>query len=588
METVNKICLVALIFSLALSCSDEEMPEVLTDADPETVDGSLSFDFTTDSQIEEAIARGLNAFNTPGRIQSDAACVNCHTPDGFDLAFFDFKREDIIRRAEPHITLAEANDIADMVDALRKKYKIQNPKDPRAHRLFQPGGVVLPGDTRSDRDFTFLNVELRKWVPTLFNEKVDNEATALKIRDEIASINLQKMQIGIPLPRWAGDSFHGDEFGTVDEWMPNIPCLDSDPEVKQQRANYINYPSRNNLKALIRAIRTYTDCEDGSIDKGKGSMGKIVARNKYISGLLAMHLKREELFGIQHSEDGDFVLSWWDQKPKNDHRFRMSTPNNFIWGIGDKGRKPGPDQGLKSGKYEKNSGQEFLETAGFSEFSIQGQTDGISKFYLQNDLQSSWFWLNGTFDSRRHTGYSRLAFSRSGYAGHALIKSYFDTYKSNFGPFSYSGHRAFHPRGYTKGLNNLKKYAANYEAPSGYVERYDFVQTQLAWTMLYVTKNWLDDPDRFEIKKNDDLRGMARITNFLWREKGEQAAYDWYYKYGPLVAQYVTNDKMKELGTKGYLDWTLDDPHTGGPGELREGHGHGRISGEDYEEYEWE
>ncbi len=573
MTKVHFYAVLVSIFSI-FSCQNENFDEYVVAPLEFTQDGSITFDFNTNPKIDSTIQAGLTIFSKPGKIQDNAKCVNCHNPDAFDLAFFDFKREDIIRRAIPHVEENEAIAIANMIEATRTKYKIDSPKDPRQHRLFQPGNAVIEGSNRTERDYNFLKNELCKWAPTLCNQEINSVEKAILVRDEIAAINLSEMKVGIPLPLWASDHFHGQEFGNVDEWMPNMPCLDQDPIIEDYRQNYVEYPSRQNIKLLVTAIENYTDCDQSQVNGNRGVSGKRVAINKFTAGLIAMHIQREEIFGIPKSSDGDFQIAWWEEeKPKGDRRFRLSVPTNKIWGIGDIGRKPRPDMSLRTGRYQLHSAQDFLETAGFSQFTLDGQVNGESDFYMQNDLQTSWFWLNGCgFDSKRHTGYSRLAISRSGYPGHALIKSYFDTFKDTFGAFSYSTSSVFHPRGYVFN-GDLKKYAENYQAPAGWSALYDDIQTKLAWTMLYVTKAWLDNPNNRDIGKNDDLRGMARVTNFLWRKKGFEEAYEWYYSYGEKVAVHLSNRFHKPGDIKGYLDWVLDDPFTGGPGILGDGHG---------------
>ncbi len=569
------------------SCSDEIEPYETTET--LSVDGSIPFEFTSSPEIEQAIAEGEAIFNKPGQILGGAACANCHAPDAFDLAFFDFAEEDIRRRAAPHVSEEDADAIVRYVDAIRERYNLTQLASSREHRLFQPGGSVLNGSKSIERDFEFLKTELPKWVPSLFTTSDVDEALALQIRDELADINLQEMRIGIEFPLWASDHFHGDAFGTVNEWMPNLPCLDSNPRIQEIRSNYSAYPSRANLRKLIDAVENYSECSDQNLPLERGNIGRIVAKKKYISGLMAMHLMREKAFGMDMPKDGDFVFGWWDERVATSARYRGSSPSNRIWEIGDHFRKPLPDQGLKTGTFPLNSAQELLEVAGFDLATIEGQTSSQNSFLMKNEIQSSWFWLNGTFDSHRHTGYSREAMERAGFAAHAMIKANFDFYKLNFGNFSYSDYLAFHPMAHVK-IKGLDKYAEAYAAPSGYLELYDELQVKLAWTMLYVTKNWIDDPDKKGVGKNDDLKNMALITNFLWRVKKEEAALEWYYEYGGKVVKNLNNPDVEKYGETGFLERVLDSRFTGGPGELGDHHGVENmhlLDGEDGEDHEY-
>ena len=85
------------------------------------------------------------------------ACMTCHGPDPFEIAFAGFSDEDIFRRAEPHVTVPEAQKIVDAVHLIRDTYNLPA-RDPMTVRPFQPGsGQPLPAasDAWHDRDKAF-------------------------------------------------------------------------------------------------------------------------------------------------------------------------------------------------------------------------------------------------------------------------------------------------------------------------------------------------------------------------------------------------------------------------------------------------
>ena len=99
--------------------------------------------------VDVRIARGLVAWRKPGAINYKAACANCHGPDGYELAMYNFDDTDLRRRAKPHLSASDAEDIVTLVHAVREKYGIKKLLDPMKDRPFQPGGEVLPGATGS-------------------------------------------------------------------------------------------------------------------------------------------------------------------------------------------------------------------------------------------------------------------------------------------------------------------------------------------------------------------------------------------------------------------------------------------------------
>ncbi len=102
----------------------------------------------TDAQVSDAYTRGLKAWRTPGAVDGNA-CVFCHGPDAIEFAALGYTDSQIYRRAFTHVDQSVADDVIDMVHALRAKFKITQPPDPAVARPFQPGGEPLPGAVSS-------------------------------------------------------------------------------------------------------------------------------------------------------------------------------------------------------------------------------------------------------------------------------------------------------------------------------------------------------------------------------------------------------------------------------------------------------
>ena len=240
---------------------------------------------------DDVFKQGMVAWRTPGG-KFNSACSSCHSPDAFDLAEFGFDDATIRRRALAHVGDADASKIIALVHATRKRYNLQ-PMDPMNDRPLQPGGAVLAGATSEDRDFAF-GKSLIPLLPTLMTGRVDSLEKAKKARDEIMAIDPRNLKIGIPINRWSEDIFHGDEHGTVADWMTDLPCA-PDP-VKQQEwfalvDKYVQSPTDDNLWAIYNAVpgdtKSFTDMP----------FSNEFSYRKYRAMLVAQHLLRERAMG---------------------------------------------------------------------------------------------------------------------------------------------------------------------------------------------------------------------------------------------------------------------------------------------------
>jgi hypothetical protein len=242
----------------------------------------------------QAIKEGLVAWRTPGG-RLNSACASCHSPDAFDLAQFAFDDATIRRRALSHVNAENATKIVALVHAMRRKYDIDKPLDPMNDRPLQPGVQILPGATSEDRDLAF-GRSLIPLMPTLMTGRVNSLEMANKARQEIMSVDPRRLQIGIPINRWSEDIFHGDEHGTVADWLTDLPCA---PDPAKQKEwfdivdQYIAAPTDENLWRIYNAVPDHT------VPFTNMPFSKEFAYHKYLAMLVGQQLLRERALGVQ-------------------------------------------------------------------------------------------------------------------------------------------------------------------------------------------------------------------------------------------------------------------------------------------------
>ncbi|MCX6341515.1 MAG: hypothetical protein NTU72_03950 [Fimbriimonadales bacterium] len=201
----------------------------------------------------DILSEGLKIWRKPGAIQNGAACATCHSPDGIELAAYNFTDQDITRRALPHVSQDEAQVLVQYIHTLRAKYQLTTLKSPMEDRPFQPGGSVLPGVTATERDFEF-SKQLATKLPLLFGKPITTFEQAKAAERELLSLEPGKLRIGIPLNRLAEDAFHGKEHGTIAQWFPEEPPSVSNQDLEEWYAaedSYLANPSQEELHKLL-------------------------------------------------------------------------------------------------------------------------------------------------------------------------------------------------------------------------------------------------------------------------------------------------------------------------------------------------
>jgi hypothetical protein len=136
----------------------------------------------------KTLADGLQVFRKRGI--DGIARVNCHSPDGIDLALIGFRDADIMRRARKHLEAADAVKIVQYVHALRDENAITKPCHPRWH-VFQPGGTPLTNSTkRVDQDEAFAKYMNSNKTQFVTSGVVRTLADAERVRTEFGGMDL--------------------------------------------------------------------------------------------------------------------------------------------------------------------------------------------------------------------------------------------------------------------------------------------------------------------------------------------------------------------------------------------------------------
>ena len=231
---------------------------------------------------------------------SGLACAHCHAPDAIDLAMFSIADSDILRRASFHVGAKDAQSILALVQRMRALH-VAAPRDRFTARPLQPGGEVLPGATHYERDAAFGEHLRVKW-PTLTGDRLHTVAQALAAKSEILTYDVRNEPIGIALPRWSEDGFHGGAHGTLNDWLPDIspvPANESDAAVLFGLHDaYIADPTPANLWAIQAHNDVFGVPSTFAGSPLPGTNAGIFGRRKHSSMLAGQHLLRMEHAGV--------------------------------------------------------------------------------------------------------------------------------------------------------------------------------------------------------------------------------------------------------------------------------------------------
>ncbi len=254
----------------------------------------------------ETVAAGLVAWRTPDA--EGNSCASCHSPDGIDLAYPAYTRNDILRRAFAHVDDVTANAIADMIEAVRDHYGWVPTQNPREYRPFQPGGQILPGGTPQERDAAFAD-QLFDMGLIIATGDIDDLATAQLARDELLEVNLWSLPVGIPLDRFSEDMHFGDEHGVLNEWVPNLGHVPNEGEAgtwQDMQDLYLAEPDQSALHDLLDALAD----PDGPVHLNHADLSggiESFEAARFRSLLILSHEQRREMAGLAPRGPQDLV-----------------------------------------------------------------------------------------------------------------------------------------------------------------------------------------------------------------------------------------------------------------------------------------
>lgn len=327
--------------------------------------------------------RGLEAWRRPHSI---GACANCHTPDAYDLAFFNYSDSVILRRAMgQQASVDDAKAIVELVHYLRDRHKIR-PVDVTKYDFLQPGGQVVPGARMIDRDMNFYLLLRQRGLRVAQKERIVTLEEAIKARNEILALDLRTVPIGLRVNAWTSDGFRGDQFFTLQKWIPEIPRHPkpgSEEEWYNLQNQYIENPTPRTLWAYVDRTEELTDhlnLIDATAMGGAERVGAWLKHYRAVQIGGQIMRTNDTRFPDAYTLSDQEILSL-SQNQSKDHANLVHSRIDSLWGSGS------PERGAR-GWYETNGAPEFLDVK-----LRQGN------YRLDANLnQCVWNWLGMVYD----------------------------------------------------------------------------------------------------------------------------------------------------------------------------------------------
>jgi mono/diheme cytochrome c family protein len=357
-------------------------------ADPDCGPGYRSLPPLGEAERAARISRGMAAYRRPG---PKGACAGCHSAAAIDLAFIGFSDADILRRAIPQVGVEDARAVVDLVHALRVRHRIDRPLHPRRFRLLQPGDEPLPemrqpavypqlaspGEHDAARDAAFARALVDDVRLRLVGDPIASLAEARAAERQLLELDLRRLKVGVPFPRWTEDGFHGAGSNVPNEWVAMLARrpADTDPGAFPALADaYIQDPSDANLWRLYDGIERTTAGDDATPLAARWSLRKYQAL-QVASHMLLRRTRAlpDPLAGVASTDPAE--------------RRALAIARNPFWRVGDAVRQnpfncnqPDPCTTLPPAlDATLNAGDQARERQSYEE-------------------KMSWFWLGFTLD----------------------------------------------------------------------------------------------------------------------------------------------------------------------------------------------
>ncbi len=337
--------------------------------------------------VSSKAPEGLALWRTPDA--RGQACSSCHSPDGIELAAYNFSDADLRRRSLPHLGAEKADAMVAYLGSLRKNLGTQKRLDPMQDRPFQPGGAPLSGATAQDRDKAF-SLSLATVLPKLATGRISSLDDAKAARDEVIMANPFEIRIGIRMNLLSEDHVHGVDHATIAHWIPDVAITRQNPAYIAAQDRYLASPTDENLKALDKLLVAESPRFFNPSDQ--------VALAKARSLLWFQHDLRMRLLGKPS-------LGSRGPEPLSGGEGRL-TPNPF-WDLGALARAY---RDLR------------IDAFGFPETVVEAKTGGPSDREQMNQIRVPWMWLGFMFDQGMQRTSLERPVSQCDYFTEALLQ----------------------------------------------------------------------------------------------------------------------------------------------------------------------
>ncbi|TVR17878.1 MAG: hypothetical protein EA391_03585 [Balneolaceae bacterium] len=186
------------------------------------------YEMLSEAELNEIIETGLEAWRMPGAIAGGAACVQCHSPDGIDLAKANYSNFTVRRRGAGHaapgietLNASKLEDIVNKIRALQVKHGF-TAVDPQEWIPFQPGELPIEGKSNQERDAEFGRF-LKDMGLILSMDWFNKEADTQQQAERLTEVNLLDLPVGIRLNLWSEDPYYSSSADILGDWLPLNP-----------------------------------------------------------------------------------------------------------------------------------------------------------------------------------------------------------------------------------------------------------------------------------------------------------------------------------------------------------------------------